>query len=196
MRPEVQPLEVAGRCSSRNGHEVLRGTGLRVVVVDQGELDGHQLDEGLGYHQNQDEDLLAGRNLQFVEDVLENEGHLGPSPVQQEQPGQEGQVEDAQNDRDDVVAHGVPEQADDLDHLTLETHAPEDQPVEGRDGHAEDVEDAQTGADDRVGVGEVCGVALVLEEVVDGAADEHHGRIDPEGAVAEHSTDGTCRSRP
>jgi hypothetical protein len=53
MRPEVQSLEVAACCSGGDGHEVLRSTSLRVVIVDQGEFDSHQLNEHLSDHQNQ-----------------------------------------------------------------------------------------------------------------------------------------------
>lgn len=71
-----------------------------------------------------------------------------------------------------------------MNHFALKTHATKDEPKKGRDGHTQKVENAQTGPDDSVGVGEIGGVAFVFEKVVDCAADEDHRGVDPEGSVA------------
>lgn len=80
---------MAGR-SAWSGHEVHGSTGLGVVVVYKTEFDGHELNEGFSNDQNQNENLFASGNLQLIEHIFEDEGNLGASSVQEEEPGEKG----------------------------------------------------------------------------------------------------------
>ena len=79
---------VKGEVTDIDSHEVHRLPRGAADVDDEGKLDGDQLDDGLGKDHDVHHDLLGSGHLQLLEDVLEDEGHLGACPIDQEQPGQ------------------------------------------------------------------------------------------------------------
>ena len=89
--------------SGRHRHEV-HSSSCSIVVDYKCEFDGQQLNCSLGYHENKNEDLFGSWNFQLLEHILEDEGDFGTRSIEEEQPGQEGQVEDTENNTESVVA--------------------------------------------------------------------------------------------
>lgn len=167
------------------GHleEMDRCTRGSIVVDNQGKFDGQQLNGGLSDDKDEDHNFFGDWDFQLLEHVFEDEANLGAAAVEQEEPGEEREVDDAEEDAEDIVGHGVAVQADDVYRFAVEAHVAKDQAIEDGDGHAHDIEYPETNADDAEVIGESGRVGFVPQQVVHSAADEHHGGVQPEGSV-------------
>lgn len=185
MSPEVQhPVgRQVAHCWSRHLQEMDWRTRSSIVVDNQGKFDGQQLHSSLSDDQHQNHNFFGHRHFQLLEHVFQDEADLGATAVEQEEPGEKREIDDAEQDAEDIVGHGVPIQANDMYRFAIKAHVAEDQAIENGDSHPHDIEYAKTDANDAEVIGEVGRVGLVPQQVMHRAANEHHGRIQPKGSI-------------
>lgn len=138
----------------------------RNVRGQESELYRQKLNTRLSHNQNHNYYFFAGWHLQFLEDVLEDVGHLGACSIEEEEPRHQTHVQNAEKDANYIDGHAVAIKANDMSSLAGETHAAEEEAVDSREEHAQNIKQSKGYTDDLEVVGEASWVGYIGEDVM------------------------------